>query len=211
MLHITKFRLCFALGCLGFISPIAAEDAKISLDSDFDAIEVSHGARVLIHHGQEFSVSLEGDPKDLTTYDVMVRGGTLHISPYQKALKRALFHVTLPTFHTVEVRGSGRLECVDSFELENLDVEISGSGTIRLRGACEKQRVEISGSGRYEGYDMRSIQASVDISGSGLAQVYAEKELATTVTGSGRIQYKGNAKVRKEHRFWRSKVEKMES
>ena len=53
----------------------------------------------------------------------------------------------------------------------------------------------ISGSGAYEGEQMKSTRATVKVTGSGAAVVAASETLIVQVTGSGSVEYVGEPKL----------------
>jgi hypothetical protein len=68
---------------------------------------------------------------------------------------------------------------------------ISGSGEIKLFGSSVNQSVTISGSGDFHGFDYVTDETSVNISGSGNAEIFANSILDVTISGSGNVYYKG--------------------
>jgi len=72
---------------------------------------------------------------------------------------------------------------------------ISGSGGIDVNGgSADNLAIAISGSGNISVNNLAAENVEVKISGSGNAKVYANKSLTATISGSGNIYYKGNAK-----------------
>ncbi len=55
--------------------------------------------------------------------------------------------------------------------------------------------ISISGSGDYDGIGLAVDEASIRISGSGGAKVWAESKLNASVSGSGDVYYKGNPTI----------------
>ena len=119
----------------------------------------------------------------------------------------------------VELLGSGRIRGTGTFEVADhahfsvtgsgdIDMAINttevysdifGSGDIHLNGTSEMVKINIEGSGNYEGYGMESSKYDVHIVSSGNAYVFAKSALDASITGSGNVYYKGepavNAKV----------------
>ncbi len=74
-----------------------------------------------------------------------------------------------------------------------LDVEISGSGTVNLKGETKDFDLDLSGAANAHCYDLLSENTKVVISGAGDAEVYASVKLDAHVSGAGAVSYKGNA------------------
>ena len=73
----------------------------------------------------------------------------------------------------------------------SMNSTISGSGETTVSGFCNSQPVNISGSGNFHGFNFMTDDASVTISGSGNAEVYANNSLDVNISGSGSVYYKG--------------------
>lgn len=89
--------------------------------------------------------------------------------------------------------GSGEME----FTVESSMTQgyISGSGNISLHGKSTGGVYNISGSGNVRAFDCLSDNVNVTISGSGDAEVHAEKTLKVNISGSGDVKYIGHPTV----------------
>jgi hypothetical protein len=92
-----------------------------------------------------------------------------------------------------EISGSGNIS--GRIETENLEVTQSGSSNVRLTGIATKAEFECSGSGNIISSDLAIDICSVEMSGSGNAELQVNKELSAEISGSGNIRYKGEANV----------------
>ena len=90
----------------------------------------------------------------------------------------------------LSVSGSGDLE-LDVFA-KNIDSGISGSGSIELSGVSGYHKVSISGSGKLAAEDMEVEEYKIHISGSGACRINVTKEIEASISGSGSVSYKGN-------------------
>jgi hypothetical protein len=122
-------------------------------------------------------------------------------------------YVTAPLYKKLDVSGAcniigdGRLSQKEEIALEvsgagdiRMDVNapevtarLSGSGNVNMSGETRQFKLRISGAGDAKCFDLRSERTNVDISGAGNAQVYASVELDAEVSGAGSVRYKGNA------------------
>lgn len=95
----------------------------------------------------------------------------------------------------IGVGGSGGIQ-VSRLQADALRCEVSGSGNVSVAGAVREAVVEINGSGLYRGSDLHSQAADVQVQGSGQAFVWPERELAASITGNGRVTYRGSPVVK---------------
>jgi hypothetical protein len=91
--------------------------------------------------------------------------------------------------------GAGQL-AIDDLIAQNLTVDQSGAGVIKIAGQVERQIIRSSGVGRYVAPRLKTQLTEARVTGSSLVQVHARGSLDTVVTGIGRIEYAGNPQVR---------------
>lgn len=95
----------------------------------------------------------------------------------------------LSTSLSVTLSGSGTIQALAGNS--ESDCTISGSGEVTLSGFSNNSGVTISGSGNFHGFNFITDETSVNISGSGNAEVFANNSLNVTISGSGNVYYKG--------------------
>jgi hypothetical protein len=90
----------------------------------------------------------------------------------------------------LNVRGSGdmRLESTHQF----IRVSIKGSGDVNLSGKTDRFEGEVKGSGDIKGANMQAKSASISIKGSGDCFIHASEYLEASIKGSGDLVYSGN-------------------
>lgn len=96
----------------------------------------------------------------------------------------------------VEINGSGSLKL--DFEANDIKTEITGSGTAKYKGETEKHEIDISGSGSLEADKLYCKKADVEIDGSGSAKINVSKKINAKISGSGNLIYKGAAEIGKK-------------
>jgi hypothetical protein len=191
--------------------------------SDFDAIEVSYPAQVLIKQGSAESLKIEAEDNLLPNLKTQVRNGTLeifyrrengkHVNPTRavkitivvKDLANVDFtsagELTIEKLNTdsldVSLSGAGNLN-LDGVKLKGLGVSLSGAGSMAASGAADDLNLNISGFGDYKGADLHSKVANVNISGAGSATVWVDDDLTAGISGAGSISYYGSASVTKQ-------------
>jgi hypothetical protein len=88
------------------------------------------------------------------------------------------------------IAGSGNLSLFGRFG--NMTTEISGSGNINLKGVGNDNDIEIDGSGDVHAFDLPVKTCSINISGSGNAEVNVSEQLDVNISGSGDVFYYGS-------------------
>lgn len=95
---------------------------------------------------------------------------------------------------SASIRGSGQI-VLSGITVGTFDAEIPGSGQIEVSGNADGVDVSISGSGTFSGEGLKSASASVMVSGSGQAIIFATDRLDGSISGSGAILYLGDPEV----------------
>jgi hypothetical protein len=84
---------------------------------------------------------------------------------------------------------------LNGIQVDLLDSVLSGAGDIQVSGTADKVKLILSGLGNFNAAELKSNQATVELSGMGDATVRVEQELAATITGAGSINYFGHPHV----------------
>jgi hypothetical protein len=74
------------------------------------------------------------------------------------------------------------------------EVNVAGSGDVRVKGAAQTLTVSVAGSGDAWLQEFEAEDVSVNVAGSGDARVNARQRLRASVAGSGDVRYTGPAK-----------------
>lgn len=192
---------------------------------------------LVIHQGEKEGVELEG-PSDLLPYVVThVNNGTLNIEEKPRGWLESfksrstpfVAHLYLKNIEEVSLSGQGKLTSDQPLKSQNLTIKVSGAGKVdlalesnefmasiagagdyRLKGKVVSQEIQISGSGSYEASDLMSEKTSIDIRGSGNADVNVNKELNVIITGAGVVRYTGTPQVTQKI-FGSGKIEQLKS
>lgn len=182
--------------------------------ADFTRLDASLEADVVLTQGSPASVRLEAPRNVLNVVRTDVSGGELHLTTSGVNLRLrhpVKVYITVPTLTQVLASGSGSVRTATPWMvgdfifhqsgsgLADLDLtttgvlrtELSGSGSVSLRGAAARHNVNLSGSGSVAAFDLAQEQASVYLSGSGNVDVRVVTSLEATVSGSGVVRYKG--------------------
>jgi hypothetical protein len=189
------------------------ETETIQLD-DIKGIDLGVNANVYLTQGADQEIRVEGKKDAIAKLDKEVRNGIWFIDFDQCVLNHDLtIYITLPKLTYVKISGSGDVFGENAFqtgdelvefkisgsgyinlEMDATDIEsrISGSGDMRLSGAATNHTLRVSGSGNLSGFDLKSVNQDIEISGSGNAEVFVDGgTLDARISGSGKVYYKG--------------------
>jgi len=199
---------------------IKTEDRSVS---NFKNVEVSGAAKVYVSQGDQYSVKIEGDENLLPYMEVNQEGDKIMIreKPGFNLQPTGELHVyvSAPVYNKIDASGAcdiiGKTKISNSEDLEmqvsgagdikmevdapRLRSRVSGSGSIYLKGQTKDVDLDLTGAGHAYCYDLMAENTKVDISGAGSAEVYASVKLDATVSGAGNVSYKGNATDVSQH------------
>jgi len=179
--------------------------------SGFDEVHSSGDFNITVMPGSEFSVVVKAESNLLPYIETYVSGRTLRIGTNGiHSLRQNLpieVLITQPELKGLSLSGSGLLY-TGSFNCDNIQISlsgsgdidteisadkvkatISGSGTIFLAGEALESEFRISGSGKIKAYDLVQDHCQTSISGSGDMYVNVSETLYAGISGSGKIFY----------------------
>lgn len=202
-------------GLLAVSGLSAAQETRNFHTSDYEGISVSGPYTVVLVQGKEGDITASGEADDLKSLIVDTEDGKLKIRPEKgwknKPKRKVTITVPFQDLASIKLAGSGSITSSDVIAGTNLDVAISGSGSIRLKakadkidaavsgsgnlelsGNANKMEANLSGSGEVHAFGLQSAVAEANISGSGHCQINCSEQITARVSGSGNIEYKGN-------------------
>ena len=216
-MKIPTLFLSFVIAGLYSFSSFAQENTVTRKIGSFDKVHLSGPFEIHLKKGDQAALNIETEdfaPEDIITE---VRNNTLYVELADKKFKyrdfdrKTVIYLTYTQLKRLEWNGAGniRTESVletDKFELDisgagninmdlkvnTLSVDMSGAGNVELKGQARTQTVQMSGAGNYNGFELKSEKARVELSGVGNVRVYTTEELNASASGVGAIRYKGN-------------------
>jgi hypothetical protein len=169
--------------------------------SSFDRVSFEGIGRLVIIQGSEQNLTIEAEDNILPRIDTRVRGRTLQISFDTDRWENIIrptepirFYLTVTDLESIFLSGLGDID-VQDIEVQNLDVTLSGAGSITLSGAAERQDVNVSGAGAYDAGDLMSAVTDINLSGAGSATVWVTESLDVNITGLGSVSYYGDPEL----------------
>jgi hypothetical protein len=192
---------------------------EIRTSSSFNSVDVSGAIDVYVKQDSVNSIKVETDENLLEYVEVYNDNGTLHIHQmsgfHLKPTREIKVYVSGPNFRRFEASGacdifsenkvsgskgididlSGASNVKMELKTFKVHAELSGAGTIALKGETKDFTVSGSGSTDIKCFDLMAENVDVKISGAGDAEVFASVKLDVRVSGAGSVKYKGNATV----------------
>ena len=96
----------------------------------------------------------------------------------------------------VDVYGSGDVRL--QVEASSLALKIDGSGDIRVGGKTDNLSININGSGDVDTSKLTAEKAAISISGAGDVSAYVTEDVDVSIAGAGDVTVKGNPKKVKQ-------------
>src|SRR5579863_8912353 len=195
---------------------ITTQDRAVS---DFKDIEVGGAAKVFVSQGDQHSVKVEVDDNLQQFIEVSQEGDKVIVRERRgfniDPTGDLKIYVTSPVYNDIDVSGAcdiiGQTPVNNPEDLEmhisgsgtmkmevnapRITAEVSGAGNIDLKGETKTADLDLSGSGHAHCFDLKTENTKIQISGAGSAEVYASVRLNAEVSGAGNVDYKGGAAV----------------
>jgi hypothetical protein len=194
---------------------VSAQNRETRNVDSFNKISFAVPGNAYVKQGATQKVELEGRKEVLDRVEVIVDGGQLKIRSRERwgnwnwsREDRITVYITAKEIRGLSVAGSGDMEAQTKIVTGDLDLKVSGSGTlkaeveannveagvsgsgaIRMRGKCNNLYSNISGSGDVQADVNIANKLDVSIAGSGkLVASGKANTVKTTISGSGRVR-----------------------
>jgi hypothetical protein len=169
----------------------------------FTGVHSSGANPIKIAYGNEFKVEIRGSGNLIPRYKSNIHNGILNLGyEFVNVRKDDIeVFVTMPAINSASMSGSGKLDINGNFPAQNLfRLTISGSSNTNVNDTfnADEVNVTISGSGDANLEKILSKKGDVKISGSGDVRLSVQNTLKVRISGSGKIYYTGNAAVDSE-------------
>lgn len=191
---------------------------EVALD-DFQSISGNSSIDVILIQGNESKAIITGDSNLVNMVELDLNGDRLDVGYLSNScvISKLNMQVALyinEDFNGIKINGSGNVNSKKGLELDELEIDINGSGDVALEADIEDLEISIHGSGNVfiEGrgdvadisingsgdislYDFDLDELDVSINGSGDVEASVNDALKVNINGSGNVYYKGNAKT----------------
>lgn len=196
---------------------------------EFKSIYVNSNYTVYLKQTNKQEVKVEALADIYEATEIKVEDGVLMINVERKpdAPNKSLWakiddiklnptmkvYVSVQNINALQVNGRGKIISENSIASDDLEIgltgsgsmdidvkgkkistDISGSGTIVLKGYATSNIISLSGPGILNGYNCELENATIKVGGSGMAEIMVSENMEAYIMGSGSIKHKGNTK-----------------
>jgi len=198
-----------------FVSANAQKRETRKVDS-FTKISFRFPGKLYLTQGSPQKVEVEGKKEILEELETEVEGGKLIIGKegswfdwnWGNNDDRINVYITVPNIEALSVSGSGDIVGQNTINANDLDLNVSGSGSlfldieakgdveadvsgsgdIELKGKCRRFDSDVSGSGKVDLNLSIAERADFGVSGSGKIMADGSaQEVKATISGSGKV------------------------
>lgn len=183
--------------------------------AEFDEIEISGQANVLLIQGKSNSVKVRVDSNLVDYISTKVSGMQLEIKEDKCIEEFTEYEIYITTVNlsklivdgAVKVKGENTIKSEDlmiktkssgeivlSLDVDDLETITKGSGAVKLLGRAEQHDIELESAGSLNAFGLKSKEVDAEVSGAGACKINVSEKLDGDVSGSGKIFYKGNPK-----------------
>jgi len=223
MFRINKFVPALALTLVALITSCTTEDPgpvqeieKQFSFLDFDRLEMGSGFNIRVTQGNNYSIMVRGDRRNINDLDVRRAGSTLLIEYDDNGnrIHQTYVTITMPDLRSVNFSG-GTFSEISGFEsnqrldlilsggsVSQLDagyreakVVLSGGSRLRMYGLGDELDAEISGASELTAFDYPVRVAEVNVSGASNGKVTVTDQLTANAAGASSLLYRGNPSV----------------
>lgn len=99
--------------------------------------------------------------------------------------------ITLPDVSSVKVSGAGKF-VYKEIEQDELNLDISGSGSIKTSGNVKRLEAEVSGAGKVSASSLKAAQGRLSVSGAGTIKAHVTESVVARVSGAGTVKIEGS-------------------
>jgi hypothetical protein len=160
---------------------------------DFSAVILNGDADLIITPADSTGIRIEADSTIIKKVSTTIKDNVLTID-YKKekhSSKPVKIFVSIIQIDRLECNGTVTLTTTEPLDSDSLVCKISGAGKYSLLGKAKKEYVEISGAAEVHGFDLKTKNCIVKISGSGKVETSVSDTLSVTISGVGNVAYKG--------------------
>ena len=199
-------------------SNIISQEKQLSA---YDRIEVLGSYDVIFTDGEVGKIKIKAPDNILPLIQTEVSDGLLKIGAEKnryKVKEPIIIYVPVDSrLKQVDIKGSADIYSEKNLETKALNVDIYGSGDVRLQveasslalkidgsgdirvgGKTDNLSININGSGDVEVPNLKAEKAAISISGSGDVSAYVTEDVDISIAGSGDVIIKGNPKKIKQ-------------
>ena len=196
--------------CIDGAGPIVTRELTVA---PFEGIELPISGDVFLTQGPEQKVIVEGKDNIIDEIELDVQNGIwkIEFNRCVRDIDLLRVFITVPDLTRIRVSGSGDVVSENTFviqdleidipgsgnvdlslDADDLDIDIPGSGRLTLEGLADETKYRISGSGDVHAFNLECRVADISVPGSGDLEVFVTELLKVCISGSGDVFYRGD-------------------
>lgn len=185
----------------------------------FTKIYLEGGYKVILEQGSQPGLRIKTDEDNFEYIDVQSDAESLSLKIKKKHFDfdELVLYITFKDLEKLEIEGGIRLETKGYVDLKDFYMHVSGGAVIEMNlktnklkvigeggvkfefdGIADELDATISGAGYLDAIDLKTKRTDCKIEGACAASVYATEVLNATISGVGKIRYKGDPQVFKK-------------
>lgn len=185
----------------------------------FTKIYLEGAFKVVLEQGAQSGLKIKTDEDNFkyVTVDSNPEILSLKITKKHFSIDELVLYITFKDLEKLEIEGGVNLETNGYVDLKDFILRVEGGATIEMNvkanrmdvvgeggvkfefdGVSEELDARISGAGYLDAIDLKTKKCDVKIEGVGAGSVYSTDFLNATISGVGKIRYKGDPKVFKK-------------
>lgn len=185
----------------------------------FNRIYLEGAFKVVLEQGSASGLQIKTEEDNFKYIDVQSDAQTLSLKIIKKHFNfdDLVLYVTFKDLEKIEIEGGVNLETKGYIDLKDFSLRVEGGATVEMNMKANHLRVvgeggvkfefngiaddldaRISGAGYLNAIDLKTKRCDIRIEGVGAGSVYPTESLNATISGFGKIRYKGEPKVFKK-------------
>jgi hypothetical protein len=185
----------------------------------FTKIYLEGSFKVILEQGNQAGLKIKTDEDNFKYIDVQSDAQTLSLKIVKKHFDfdELVLYVTFKDLEELVIEGGIRLETKGYVDLKDFYLHVEGGASVEMNikaskikvigeggvkfefdGIADKLDASISGAGYLDAIDLKTKSCDISIQGVGAGSVYATESLNATISGVGKIRYKGDPHVYKK-------------
>ena len=182
----------------------------------FDEVRLSIDADVYITQEDDHRVRIVAQQNIIDELNFRIRNRSLTIGDHHciRSHDKIEIYISMSEIERLSISGSGTIRGENIFQVNDIELQVSGSGNLDLgiegddiegrisgsgdmilEGKADSFDYSVSGSGDLSSFDFEVRKAHIQISGSGDAEVFVTDILDVRISGSGDVWYKGDPSI----------------
>ena len=208
------------LVCMAFANSGIAKNAADSVVQTekivaFNSLKITGNFNVVLTEGKSGSLKIVAPDKDAMSSVVIKSAVILTISMKDGAKEAVTLYITVKDLLQLSVNVDGSLSCTNTLDEDNLTLNVDGNATVSLaldlkmltcnlnsgksivlKGKAKSCIFKDSGEGNVDASELKTDNMTLEDHSDGDLKIFAHPELHAKVSGSGKLTYYGNPRIK---------------